>query len=254
MQNILLAEVALTPEPPTALLAVHAVAGAIALLAGVLAAIWPKPGCAGLSRLGKFLDRASFLHVWLGRAYLVAIAVLCVTGVPMLAYQPSYGMVGLMLLSLYLAYTGWHNMGRVRSTAGERAILVPIVIALFGIIVACCASYHGQHANGDGQVQLAILWASVFTVLMLATADTSPSLRNKPEGYESRGAFQAALVSSHIWRMLMSVALTVTVYSVLNMEFLPVAARWLWAPVLTVAALPFVFRIYQRLIRSPLSN
>jgi uncharacterized membrane protein len=207
----------------SAILAVHVVAGFVALGAGAGAIVTKKGGRR---------------HRLLGRTYVYGMAVVSATALGLLVLEQSLGRIFLGLIavfSFYFAFSGFRVLSRKR-TIGSPGTIDWIAVALFG-------------TSGFGLLGAGIWWVSIgesFGVVMLvfgviASVTTVQDVRLlRATELDARWWF-----FEHLQRMGAAYIATVTAFAAVNATFLPTIARWLLPGILGGAAIWHVTRQYK---------
>lgn len=201
-----------TIAPPDALIALHAGAGLLAMLAPLVAILTPKPLSAkGIPQPGKWLHRGS------GLLYVLAMLVLSVTAIPLAFYQWNSILLVILFLSFYLTASAVLEV-RLPGTSWPKDALAVGLLAGAGVVTIMSLA--------TDELAISIL-TTVFALVaaVLSVCDLARIFRSPAIGV--RG-----WLVSHMVRMLASFTLTVTVYSILNFE----AVAMVWRCVLPIAA------------------
>ena len=187
------------------LLSMHIAAGFAALITAAVAAATRKG------------DRA---HVYAGRVFVIAMAVVFLTALPMTAIRPNLFLALVAVFSFYLALTGWL---RARNRSGQPTpvewiaagamLLTAVAMVIRGIVVL--ASGHSM-----GTVLLAFGGIGGW----LAASDLT-SLRG-------RHYTGTARIVAHLTRMMSGTIAAVTAFTVVNVRFEPAFVVWLAPTVL----------------------
>lgn len=200
-----------TVMPPDTLVAVHAAAGAAALLAPVPALLFKKGGR---------------IHRFAGFCYVAAMLVLAVTAVPMSFYQWNSVLLVILFLSSYMTLGAVLEVRARRANNHGRSPLRRWLAA--GLFLATGAV-----------TTLSLVWDSLSTALITAGfmyVSTVLATRDFTQSGLSREVSVREWKGWHMVRMLGSYTLTFTVYSILNFESLDMVWRIL-LPVLSGSAL-----------------
>jgi uncharacterized membrane protein len=178
---------------------IHVFSGAIALAAGLLAAIGKK----GLK-----------LHIWSGRVFAAAMILCSVAGLVASFVRGNGFLLGISFFSLYLVVSGW-LFGKVRSTARLKKIIRPT--AFLGVLSAGYMFYTGFTGGLQGTIILSV-FAGILT-LFAATdmlGPVKPQTRITRHGGRMGGAYIAA----------------VTAFLVVNFTIEPMWVLWLMPTVI----------------------
>lgn len=200
-----------TLMPPDALVTVHAIAGATALLAPLPALLFKKGG---------------LIHRLAGLLYVAAMLVLAVTAVPMSFFQWNSILLVILFLSCYMTLGAVMDVRRRRAKELARS---PLRRKLAAVQILATGAITTLSLVWDPLSTALITAAFMYVSTVLATRDfTQAGLTRKVSEREWKGW--------HMLRMLGSYTLTVTVYSILNFESLDMVWRIL-LPILTGSAL-----------------
>ncbi len=199
--------------PPDSLIAIHATAGLIAMLAPLVAILTPKPLISqGFPSPGRYLHRGA------GLIYVLAMLVLSATAVPLAFYQWNSILLIVLFLSFYLTLSAMLQI-RFPEARRLRASAAILLDASAGLVLAFSLF-------ADALPTSLLTTAFSIAAMALGTRDFL-SIVVRKERFYPRG-----WLVSHMARMLASFTLTVTVYSILNFE----AVDMLWRCVLPIAA------------------
>ncbi len=139
------------------------------------------------------------------------------------------------LFSFYLAFTGYRVLYRktARQHAGN-ADWLAVTVMLAGSITLIAYGIYLTLTSSFGTV--AIVFGAIG--ISLAAADARAFL-NQPTD-------KKAWWYTHMTRMLGAYIATVTAFSVVNFQFLPPVARWLWATVVGTLGIIIWTRYYKK--------
>ena len=192
-----------------ALRLMHILAGMTALVVAPVAMVTAKGGPA---------------HRRWGKVYFWMMAVVAVTAVPLGFWRPNYFLMLVAVFSFYFAFRGYRVLLRKHPERGDgaRALDWSAAIATFVASTALIAF---------GILRPTALWVTVAPVAIVfgiggvgaAGFDMVRFVRPPPE--------RMAWWFSHMAGMLGSYIATVSAFSVVNFDFLPTVARWLWPSV-----------------------
>jgi hypothetical protein len=202
------------------LLAVHVLAGNVALLSAAGAVIAKKGGRA---------------HAWVGRAFAAGMTIIFLTAVPMTVMKPNLFLFLVALFNFYLVSTGWlraTNRTGVPSRL-EWGIAIAMVVAAVAMVGQSLVMIAGIHGMG-----LVLL---VFGLIggVLALRDIAALRRRQFRGTER--------IASHLTRMLGGTIGALTAFVVTNVRFEPTFVLWL----LPSAALTPLVIYWSRRVRRP---
>lgn len=207
--------VAVTPE--SAILAVHIVAGVLALLAGAVALSSQKGGRR---------------HVTAGKVYVWAMAVVVVTVVPLFVIEPGAFVRQFLLLvavfSGYFVFSGYRVLDRKGTTAdGE-----PVDHYAAGLVSVACL---GLGAWGA----LTVLGGDTFGLVMAVFGALGLSFGVADLRAFRSGTGGGSWLSSHVARMIGGYIATVTAVSAVNLAgVVPAVVSWLWP---TAVGVPLIW-------------
>lgn len=190
-----------TVMPPDALVAVHAIAGAVALLAPLPALLFKKGG---------------LLHRLAGLTYVAAMLVLAVTAVPMSFFQWDAILLVILFLSCYM------TLGAMLEVRARRANKEPVRSPLRRWLAA------GLIAATGTVTTMSLVWDNLSTSLLTAGfmyVATVLATRDFTQANLTREVSLREWKGWHMLRMLGSYTLTFTVYSILNFESLDMVWR-----------------------------
>jgi len=184
------------------LLWVHVAAGAVALLAGLVAI--------GTEKGGR-------RHVRAGRTYVASMAVVVTTALPLAAVNANYFLFSIAVFSGYLVFSGWRTLSRKRPEPGVAApVDWAANLAMIGFGLAMVGLGGADLLDGDG-LGVALV---VFGAIGLALAGSQVrSIYSPPE--DPREWF-----SRHIVFMGAGYIATVTAAVTVNLVMLPPVLRW----------------------------
>jgi len=192
------------------LLSLHIAAGFPALLAALVAVITAKGARA---------------HVYAGRAFVVGMALVFGTALPMTVIKPNLFLLLVAIFSFYLALTGWL---RARN---RRGIPTPAEwVAASAMVLAAVAMV------GRGVVMLRA-GNSMGTVLLVFAAIGGGLALRDLTSLRSRRYTGAIRIVAHLTRMLAGTIAAVTAFTVVNVRVEPQFIVWL-AP--TVVLTPVI--------------
>jgi len=175
------------------------------------------------------------LAATLGQMYFWSITVVAVTAVVMSLIRSGLFFLLVALFSFYLAFTGYRVFPRKTPqqrpskadwTAASTMLLGDLALVAYGVCLMMTSNF--------GMV------AIVFGVigLLFGMSDMRDFLHHPAD--------KMAWWYTHMARMLAAYIATVTAFSVVNFQFLPPVARWLWATVAGTAGIVIWARYYRR--------
>jgi hypothetical protein len=191
------------------LLAIHVVAGNIALLSAAGAVLVQKGGRA---------------HAWVGRAFAIGMTIIFLTAVPMTLLKPNLFLLLVALFNFYLVSTGWL---RARNRKGVPTRLewgIAIGMALAAVVMAARSVMMLTAGHSMGVVLL------VFSLIggALSLRDLAGLRHQRFRGSER--------IASHLTRMLGGTIGAITAFVVTNVRVEPAFVLWL-APSVALAPL-----------------
>jgi hypothetical protein len=202
------------------LLSIHIAAGFTALSSAAVAVATPK---------GKRW------HVYAGRAFVMGMAVVFLTALPMTVIKPNLFLLLIAIFSFYLAVSGWL---RARNRSG---IPVPAewIVAVAMVLAAVAMGGRGiaMRAMGNSMGIVLLVFGGIGG--LLAVRDLM-SLR----AHRYRGNVR---IAAHVGRMLAGTIAAVTAFTVVNVRIEPMFVVWL-AP--TVVLTPVIV-YWNRRVRRP---
>jgi uncharacterized membrane protein len=192
------------PEPlHDATLWGHVAAGVVALLAGAGAISTEKGGT---------------WHVRAGRTYVLAMAVVVVTALPLSALQADYFLFAIAVFSGYLVFTGYRVLSRKRPTPGEAATVdwaAHVVMVAFGLTMLGLGAR--DILAGDGLGWALSSFGGIGLVLAVREIRTILAPGDDPRAWFFK----------HIVFMGAGYIATVTAAVTVNLSMVPPLARWL---------------------------
>ncbi len=201
-------------------LLIHIIFGGIALFVAP---------CAMLTRKGGLWHRR-----W-GKTYFWSMAVVALTAVLMSMMRSGLFFLLVALFSFYLALSGYRVLHHKtpQQRAGTADWFAAALMLVGGVVLAGYGAYLMLTSN-FGTV------AIVFGIIgiLLAAADIHNFVRPPKD--------KRAWWYTHMTRMLAAYVATVTAFSVVNFQFLPVIARWLWATVIGTLGIVMWTRYYRK--------
>ena len=202
------------------ILLIHIIFGGIALFVAP---------CAMLTRKGGLWHRR-----W-GKTYFWSMAVVALTAVLMSMMRSGLFFLLVALFSFYLALSGYRVLHHKtpQQRAGTADWFAAALMLVGGVVLAGYGAYLMLTSN-FGTV------AIVFGIIgiLLAAADIHNFVRPPKD--------KRAWWYTHMTRMLAAYVATVTAFSVVNFQFLPVIARWLWATVIGTLGIVMWTRYYRK--------
>lgn len=194
----------------TLLVTLHVAAGVTALIAAAIAISMPKGGPG---------------HTYAGRAFVIGMAGVFVTALPMTLIKPNLFLLLIAVFSFYMALTGWLRARNRRGLPTRVEWTAAAIMAVTALAMAVRGATMVWRGESIGIVLI------VFAVLggQLARGDLV-SLRARRYTGTHR-------IVAHLTRMLGGTIATVTAFTVVNVRFEPAFVVWL-AP--AVALTPVV--------------
>lgn len=201
-------------------LLIHVIFGGIALFVAP---------CAMLTRKGGLWHRR-----W-GKNYFWSMAVVALTAVLMSLMRSGLFFLLVALFSFYLALSGYRVLHL--KTPQQRVVTADWFTAALMLVGGVALTGYGAYlmlTSNFGTV------AIVFGIIgmLLAAADIRSFVRPSKD--------KRAWWYTHMTRMLAAYIATVTAFSVVNFQFLPEIARWLWATVIGTLGIVIWTRYYRK--------
>ena len=201
-------------------LVIHIIFGGIALFVAPAAMLTHKGG---------------LWHRRWGKIFFWSMAVVAATAVVMSLIRSGLFFLLVALFSFYLAFTGYRVLYRktARQHAGN-ADWLAVTVMLAGSVTLIAYGIYLTLTSSFGTV--AIVFGAIGIFLAVADART---FLNQPKDKQ-------AWWYTHMTRMLGAYIATVTAFSVVNFQFLPPVARWLWATVVGTLGIVIWTRYYKK--------
>jgi hypothetical protein len=208
----------------SALLLVHILAGVTALAVAPIAMVTAKGGPT---------------HRRWGKVYFWMMAVVAVTAVPLGLWRPNYFLILVAVFSFYFAFRGYRILLRKNPERGDGARAVDWGAAVATFLASAALVVLGISQPSPLWVRLAPV-AIVFGIGGGVTTgfDMVRFVRPPTE--------RMAWWYGHMGGMLGSYIATVTAFSVVNFDFLPTVARWLWPSVVGTPLIVLWIAYYKR--------
>jgi hypothetical protein len=205
----------------------HIAAGTIALFVAPAAMLTVKGGRA---------------HRRWGKIYFWAMAVVAATAVALGLWRPRIFLTLLAVFSFYLAFSGYRALWRKRPMQGQGPRPIDWAAALLTLAVGGALVVFGVLQPGPTWERLGIV-PVVFGALgmVLSGLDLWKFVRPPTD----RNAWWFA----HMAGMLGSYIATVSAFSVVNFDFLPITVRWLWATVIGTPLIAIWITYHKRRFR-----
>jgi hypothetical protein len=182
------------------LLALHVVAGNLALLAAAGAMVASKGGRA---------------HAWAGRAFTIGMTAIFVTALPMTLIKPNLFLLLVALFNFYLVATGWLRAKNRKGvpTPAEWALAIAMALTALGMVG------RGALMLGGGSSMGVVLVAFAGIGGFLAWRDLAGLRAHRFHGVER--------IASHLTRMLGGTIGAITAFIVTNVRVEPAFVLWL---------------------------
>jgi hypothetical protein len=207
------------------LLALHIVAGNLALLAAAGAVIAPKGGRA---------------HAWIGRAFTIGMTVIFLTAVPMTFIRPNLFLFLIALFNGYLALTGWMR------AVNRSGVPTPVEWIAAGVMALTAV---GMGGRGIFMVTAGDTMGIVLLVFTLIGGVLSISDLSGLRAHRFRGKDR---IASHLTRMLGGTTGALTAFLVTNVRFEPAFVVWIFpSVVLTPLIIYWTRRVHRPARRQP---
>lgn len=209
-----------------AILVVHVAAGALALVAGAGAIATEKGGRR---------------HVRAGRTYVLGMAVVVVTALPLSAVEADYFLFAIAVFSGYLVLTGYRVLSRKRPTPGEAAPVdwaAHLTMIAFGLAMLALGAADVMAGDDLG-------WAlATFGGIGLVLAGREVRSIRTPADDPRAWFFE------HIVFMGAGYIATVTAAVTVNLTMLPPLVRWLGPTLVGTPAIVLTTVKYRRQFES----
>ena len=204
------------------LLALHIVAGNVALFAAAGAMVVQKGGRA---------------HTWVGRAFVAGMTIIFVTAVPMTVLRPNLFLFLVALFNFYLVSTGWLRATNRKGTPTrlEWGIAVAMVVAAVGMAGRSVMMLAAGHSMG------VVLFVFALIGGALSLRDVAGLRQRKFRGTER--------IASHLTRMLGGTIGAVTAFIVTNVRLEPAFVLWLLPSVVLTPVVVYWSRRVRRSVR-----
>jgi hypothetical protein len=205
----------------------HIAAGTISLFVAPAAMLTVKGGRA---------------HRRWGKIYFWAMAVVATTAVALGLWRPQIFLTLLAIFSFYLAFSGYRALWRKRPEQGQGPRPIDWAAALLTFAVSGSLVVLGLVRPGPSWERVGIV-PVVFGALGMVLSGLD--IRKLARPPTDRNAWWFA----HMAGMPGSYIATVTAFSVVNFDFLPIYARWLWATVIGTPLIAIWITYYKRRFR-----
>ena len=193
------------------LLAIHILAGTIALL------------CAALAISSR---KGTKIHVRSGRAYFWGMAAIFVTAIPMSIIGGNVFLFLIAVFSFYLAFAGMRFARNRKGVATTLDWIAVCLMILSGLAMWILAAIY----FGDNNTQYIVLLVFGLLAITLGHADL--------KSYRNRTAIGKERVSRHLTNMMGGTIAVVTAVLVVNVELEPL---WIWWVLPTALITPVIF-------------
>ena len=193
------------------LLAIHILAGTIALL------------CAALAISSR---KGTKIHVRSGRAYFWGMAAIFVTAIPMSIIGGNVFLFLIAVFSFYLAFAGTRFARNRKGVATTFDWIAVCLMILSGLGMWILAAIYFR----DNNTQYIVLLVFGLLAMTLGYADL--------KSYRNRTATGKERVSRHLTNMMGGTIAVVTAVLVVNVELEPV---WIWWVLPTALITPVIF-------------
>jgi hypothetical protein len=201
-------------------LLIHIIFGGIALFVAP---------CAMLTRKGGLWHRR-----W-GKTYFWSMAVVALTAVSMSLMRSGLFFLLVALFSFYLALSGYRVL--YHKTSQQRAATLDWFTAALMLVGGMVLTVYGAYLMLTSDFGTVAIVFGIIGIL-LAAADIRSFVRPAKD--------KRAWWYTHMTRMLAAYIATVTAFSVVNFQFLPVIVRWLWATVIGTLSIIIWTRYYRK--------
>ena len=205
----------------------HIAAGTIALFVAPAAMLTVKGGRA---------------HRRWGQIYFWAMAVVATTAVALGLWRPQIFLTLVAVFSFYLALSGYRALRRQRPEQGQGPRAIDWAAAFLTFAVSAALVVLGALRPGPIWERVGIV-PVVFGALgmVLSGLDIRKLLRPPADRYAWWFAHMAGMLGSYI--------ATVSAFSVVNFDFLPITVRWLWATAIGTPLIAIWIAYYRRRFR-----
>jgi len=175
-----------------------------------------------------------------GKIYFWSMAVVAATAVVMSLIRSGLFFLLVALFSFYLAFTGYRILYRkTPQQRPNRADWTAVSIMLIGSLTLVAYGVYLMLTSSFGTVAIVFGAIGIF----LAMTDIRAFLNHPTE--------KQAWWYTHMTRMLAAYIATVTAFSVVNFQFLPPVARWLWATIVGTLGIVIWTRYYRKKFNRP---
>jgi hypothetical protein len=206
---------------------IHIAAGTLALFVAPAAMLTVKGGRA---------------HRTWGTIYFWSMAVVGATAVALGLWRPQIFLTLVAVFSFYMAFSGYRALRRKRPAQGQGPRVIDWAAAWLTFAVGAALVVLGVLRPGPTWERVGIV-PVVFGALgmVLSGLDIRKFLRPPADRNDWWFAHMAGMLGSYI--------ATVSAFSVVNFDFLPIAVRWLWATAIGTPLITIWVRDYKRRFR-----
>ena len=205
-------------------LKMHAVSGGIALFGAPLAMIVRKGGNA---------------HRFWGKVFFYSMAVVCLTAVYTGFVRPNYVMALVAVFSFHMCAAGYRALYLKKLHEGLRPqrmdLLIHGIAGVFslGLLIYSAGTILAGHGNSFSYIFTVFGMIGIFNVLRYMRRFKNPTFDRRQWFYDHMSGFLGAYIA------------TLSAFSAVNFEFLPVLVRWLWPTAIGVPLMIVWIRYYR---------
>jgi hypothetical protein len=192
-----------------------------------------------LAPIAMLTVKGGTAHRRWGAVYYRAMAVVALTAVVLAVWRPNPFLALVAVFSFYFAFRGRRVLGHKRPERGEGPTALDWAAAVGTAGASVALVVLGVLRPGEVWVRLGTV-AVVFGVLGLVLAALDIRRFVRPPADRNAWWF------SHMAGMLGSYVAAVTAFSVVNFDFLPTTARWLWPTVIATPLIALWITYYRR--------
>ena len=206
---------------------IHISAGTLALFVAPAAMLTVKGGRA---------------HRRWGKIYFWSMALVAATAVALGLWRPQIFLTLVAVFSFYMAFSGYRALWRKRPAQGQGPRAIDWTAALLTFAVSASLVVFGVLRPGPIWERVGIV-PVVFGALGMVLVGLDIRTFLRPPADRNAWWFD------HMTGMLGSYIATVSAFSVVNFDFLPITVRWLWATAIGTPLITIWIRYYKRRFR-----
>jgi hypothetical protein len=154
-------------------------------------------------------------HVYAGRGFVVGMAAIFLTAVPMTVLKPNLFLLLVAVFSFYLALTGWLRARNRRGLPTRLEWMAASAMAVTAIVMGARGVYMLWNGNSMGTVL--VVFGGIGGVLA----------RNDLVALRGRRYAGTHRIAAHLTRMLGGTIAAVTAFTVVNVRFEPAFVVWI---------------------------